>query len=144
MLLSKDQILKADDRPIEEVEVHEWGGSVLVRGMDGIGRDEFFASMAVQRGKQQVMDVANATAKLVARSILDPDDRDQLMFTPQEVAELGTKGAAALERVGSVAQRLSGLTDEDMAELGKASEPTPSDGSTSASPGISDAPSPSS
>jgi hypothetical protein len=144
MLLSKDQILKADDRPIEEVPVPEWGGEVLVRGMDGDGRDEFFASMTVQRGKQQVMDVASATAKLAARCIVDPDDREQLMFTQHEVAALGKKSSAALDRVSEVAQRLSGLSDEDMEELGKGSAPTPSGGSTSPSPATSDAPSPSS
>jgi hypothetical protein len=150
-LLSKDQILKADDRLIEEVEVPEWGGSVLVAGLDGAGRDAYFASMATMRsgrgGRPQMgMDAENLTAKLVARCILDPDDpeRARLMFTAQEVHALGEKSGAALDRVYSVAMRLSGLSDEDMDELGKASAAIPSDGSTSPSPGTSAAPSPNS
>lgn len=146
-LLSKQDILKADDRPVEEVSVPEWGGTVLVRGLDGEGRDEFFASMAVIRDprKPPSLDTANSTAKLVARCILDPDDpeRERLMFTQQEVAALGRKSGAALNRVNEVVQRLSGLSEEDMAELGKGSASTPSDGSTSAPPPPSDAPSPS-
>jgi ABC-type cobalamin transport system ATPase subunit len=140
-LLSKDAILKVDDRQIEEVEVSEWGGSVLVVGLDGAGRDAYFASMATMRqtrgGRTQMgVDAENATAKLVARCILDPDDeqRQRLMFTQQEVHALGEKSGAALNRVYDVAMRLSGLSDEDMEELGKASEATQSDGSTSPSP----------
>jgi hypothetical protein len=127
-LLTHDQILKVDDRQIEEVEVPEWGGSVLVAGMDGNGRDEYFASMAVMRqrpGKapQMGMNAESATSKLVARCILDPDDPDRkaLMFTPQEVWALGEKSGAALNRVYEVALKLSGLDNEDMEELGKAS-----------------------
>jgi len=149
-LLSKDAILKVDDRQVEEVEVPEWGGSVLVAGLDGAGRDAYFASMATMRqgrgGRPQMgVDGENLTAKLVARCVLDPDDpqRRQLMFTQQEVAALGEKSGAALDRVYTAALRLSGLSDEDMDELGKASAATPSGGSTSPSLAISGAPSPS-
>lgn len=139
-LLSKESIVKVDDRKIEEVEVPEWGGSVLVRGLDGAGRDAYFASMAVMRqgkgGKTQMgMDTENLTARLVARCILDPDDeeRDTLMFTTGEVSVLGGKNGQALNRVYEVALRLSGLTEDDMEEVGKASRATQNGGSTSPS-----------
>ena len=38
MRLSRDDILKAADNEPEEVDVPEWGGSVLVRGMTGLDR----------------------------------------------------------------------------------------------------------
>lgn len=132
-LLTKDQILKVDDRQIRRVEVPEWGGAVLVRGLDGAGRDEYFAQMAVIRqakGKapQMGVDSSQATAKLVARCILDPDDpkRERIMFSYAEVELLGAKSGAALNRVYEAALALSGLTEEDMEELGKASANTPS------------------
>jgi hypothetical protein len=133
MLLTAEQILKADDRPTEEVEVPEWGGSVLVRGLDGEGRDEYFGSMAEYRqaGRPPVMNTSNATAKLVARCIIGEDGEP--MFTQSDVAALGKKSGAALDRVFSVAQRLSGLTEEDMRDLGKGSVPTLNGGSTSGS-----------
>lgn len=131
VVLSKADILAADDRPTEEVGVPEWGGVVYVRGMTGKDRDEYFASQTKQRGKQVFQDITNASAKIVARCIVDPDDHTRRMFTDQEVAILGGRSSAALERVGQVAARLSGLTEEDMEELGKDSASTPSDGSTS-------------
>jgi hypothetical protein len=138
--LTAEQILDADDRPTETVDVPEWHGKVLVRGMDGHGRDEYFAAMAVQQGKRVVQDVSNASAKLCSRCIVNPDTLEPA-FTQQQVDALGRKSAAALERVGQVAARLSGLSEEDMEELGKDSGNTPNGGSTSGSPPSSDGPS---
>ena len=44
-MLTKDQILKSDDLPSEEVSVPEWGGSVMVRSMTGYERDQFEQSV---------------------------------------------------------------------------------------------------
>jgi hypothetical protein len=131
--LGRDDILKADDRPTEEVEVPEWGGTVLVRGMTGRDRDEYFASQTVQRGRQTVQSIANASAQICARCIVNPDKRDELLFTVADIGLLGERSAAALERVGSVAARLSGLTEEDVEELGKLSASTPPGGTGSGS-----------
>ena len=84
MLLGKEQILKADDLPTEDVEVPEWSGTVRVRGLSGKGRDEYWASMTVQRGSRQTLDVANATAKLVARCVIGEDGEP--LFTQNDVA----------------------------------------------------------
>jgi hypothetical protein len=127
--LNRDQILKADDLPSEEVEVPEWSGTVRVRGLSGKGRDEYWASMTVQRGKTQTLDVANATAKLVARCVVGEDGEP--LFTQNDVHALGERSGAALNRVFEVASRLSGISDDDMDEAGKASESTPNGGSTS-------------
>src|SRR6516162_3192004 len=97
MRLSRDDILKAADNEPEEVDVPEWGGSVLVRG----GR--------------RVVDPANVRAKLVARCVVD-DDGNRL-FTDADVAELGGKSAAAMDRVYAVAARLSGMGADDQEEL---------------------------
>jgi hypothetical protein len=138
--LSRDAILAVDDRPTETVTVAEWGGDVLVRGMDGAGRDAYFAAMTVQRGKHVTQDVANATARLVARCVVDPQDPGRLMFSEAEAEILGHKSAAALDKVGNVAARLSGLTEEEMDELKKDSASTQNGGSGSDSPLILERP----
>jgi hypothetical protein len=136
-LLGREDILKANDRPTETVPVPEWGGEVLVRGCDGHGRDEYFASMTIlHRDGRQGMNSDNATAKLVARCIIDPDTSEP-MFSQQDVDALGRKSGAALDRVFTVAQRLSGLTEEDMEDLGKVSVIVPNDSSISPSPATS-------
>ena len=110
--LTRDAILAAAALKTEEVDVPEWGGVVLVRELRGRERDEWEASLAVQRGKQMVPDVANMRAKLVARSIVGGDGEP--VFTQQDVAALGELSAAALDRVFEVASRLSGLDEKDL------------------------------
>jgi len=115
MRLSRDDVLKAEDLTTEEVEVPEWGGSVLVRGLTGRERDEFEVSMAVRHGGQMVQDYTNTRAKLAARCIVDEDG--QRLFTDSDVAALGEKSAAAMDRIFTVASRLSGLGETDMENL---------------------------
>lgn len=129
VLLGREAILKADDLPTEDISVPEWGGTVRVRGLSGKGRDEYWASMTVQRGNRQTLDVANATAKLVARCVVGEDGEP--LFTQNDVHALGERSGAALNRVFEVASRLSGISDEDMDEAGKSSQSTQNGGSTS-------------
>lgn len=120
MLLTRDQILGADDLKREVVDVPEWMGEVLVRGLDGAERDAYEATIINQRGTDVKMNLANARAKLVQRSIID--DSGALLFDESDVKRLAKKSAAALQRVYDVAARLSGLTKEDIDELTKNSE----------------------
>jgi hypothetical protein len=135
--LTREAILKADDLPTEIVPVPEWGGDVLVRGLNGTERDEFEASTMVLRGpagkQQAVPDTANIRAKLVARCIIGDDGEP--MFTQQDVHALGLKSSAALDRIFEVAARLSGISDRDLEDLGKDSKNGQSAGSISSSPG---------
>ena len=62
MRLSREDILKAEDLPTEEVPVPEWGGSVLVRGLTGRERDLFETSMMVRQGAQFIPDAKNIRA----------------------------------------------------------------------------------
>jgi hypothetical protein len=121
--LTRDAILKAAVLKTEDVPVPEWGGSVLVRELRGRERDEWEASLAVQRGRQMVPDVANMRAKLVARTVVDADGEP--VFTQQDVAALGELSAAALDRVFEAASRLSALNPADVEEMGKASGTAP-------------------
>ena len=50
-LLTRDQILQAEDLPSETVTVLEWGGSVIVRGLTGSERGKFQNSILSQNGK---------------------------------------------------------------------------------------------
>jgi hypothetical protein len=110
--LTRDAILAAATLRTEEVDVPEWGGLVLVRELRGRERDEWEASLAVQRGKQMVPDVANMRAKLVARCVVNSDLEP--VFTQQDVNALGELSASALDRVFEVASRLSGLSEADL------------------------------
>jgi hypothetical protein len=118
-LLSKSEILEADDRATEDVETPEWGGpgtGVRVKALSGSDRDKYQAGFynfsPNEKGGMKVTAVNNADkmARLVALSIVDADGKR--MFSDADVLALGDKSAKALERVWSVALRLSGLEEQ--------------------------------
>lgn len=133
MRLSKDDILKTEDNAPDEVEVPEWGGSVLVRGMSGRERDAFEVSMRDQRSGQRLPGaLTNVRAKIVARCIVD-DDGDRL-FTDSDIAALGEKSAAAIDRIYEVAARKSGMSEADTKEMAANFGQASGDDSSSTSP----------
>ena len=118
-ILTRDQILGAEDLKRELVEVPEWGGSVFVRAMMGTERDSYEESVLQisQNGKGVTAKpiLAAMRAKLCARCIVD--ESGARLFTDEDVDALGTKSAAALDRVFAVAQRLNAIGDKDLEEL---------------------------
>ena len=129
MSLSRDDILKADDIQIEEVEVPEWGGTLFVKGMTGTERDAFETSIVETRGKNSRVNMKNIRAKLAIHSICD--EKGKTIFTAKDVEVLGNKSAAALQRVFDVASRLSGISDKDVEELAEGLEESPFEDSPS-------------
>jgi hypothetical protein len=119
-LLKRDEILKASDLTFEDVDVPEWGGVVRVRALSGAERDRFEQSCVVQQGKKTKMNMNNIRAKLCALTLVD--EAGLRIFSDLDVEALGAKSAAALDRVFDVAQRLSGISDDDLEELEKNSE----------------------
>lgn len=113
--LSKDQILSAPDNfEVQEVDVPEWGGKVRIKSMSAFARDQFEAGLM---GKNGGTNYTNLRAKLVAAVVID--DNDELMFTEQDVAKLGKKAAAPVQRIFNAAQKMNGFSDADVDELAK-------------------------
>ena len=54
MLLSKDQILEADDREFKVVHVDQWDGDVKLSTMRACDRDAFEATMIPEKGKDSI------------------------------------------------------------------------------------------
>lgn len=124
-LLTKEQILGADDLEREEVEVSQWGGSVLVQGLTAKQRGILMDRLIDQRGNGRKLRLADIQVLTCALSIVDADGAR--MFSDMELSKLASKSSAALQAVFEVAQRLSGLSDEQVEELAKNSEETPID-----------------
>lgn len=146
-LLTREQILSASDLPREEVEVPEWGGTIIVQGMTAAERGAYEQSFTKQvkdkRGGARTETNSDAMRevreRLAVRCIVD--DKGERLFGDGDVRALGEKSAVALERVARVAQRLNGVTEEDMEELAGNSDEMDDDDSSSDSRSISDAPS---
>lgn len=117
-ILGRQDILESDDLETEECNVPEWGGVVIVRALAGVERDayesEIFTAPAVP-GASPEFNLQNIRAKLASRTIVDEDGKR--LFSDQDIVMLGMKSAAALDRVFTVAQRLSRLTNKDIQEL---------------------------
>jgi hypothetical protein len=130
-LLSKEAILGADDRETVDVEVPEWGGTVRVRALSGKERDAYEVSLAgVRPDGTARANLVNVRARLVALTVVD--EAGDRMFTDADAAALGDKSAVAMQRVFEAAQKLSGLTDEDVEELAEGFDPAPDEPGTSA------------
>lgn len=137
--LDKNAILTADDFETRKVDVPEWGGEVLVRGLSGRDRDTYEASTVRFRDNgEAVPELANMRAKLVARCIVD--EHGERVFTDTDAGALGNKSAAALNRVWEVAAELSGMTDASEAAIEGNSGAALSGASPSDSPATSDTP----
>ncbi len=130
-LLTRDQIVNADDLETRDVEVPEWNGTVRVKALTGRERDEFEQSTVEQKKNGQVkQNLTNFRAKLVALTVVDEDGAK--VFTQKDVAYLGLKSAAALQRVFNVAAELSGMSEKDIDELTEDFDDDPSEPSTTA------------
>ena len=114
-ILSRNEILNADDLKAVPVPVPEWGGEVMVRGLTGRERDDFEAGMISMRETSVKVKLTNARARLVALGCVGENGKH--LFSTADVHELGAKSGAALERVADKIRELSGLNMADMKEL---------------------------
>ena len=108
-MLTRDQILNAQDIKTETVDVPEWGGTVIVKAMDGLERDRF--EMSLSDGAE------NIRGKMALVTVVDEDGKP--MFTAGDLDILGKKSGAALGRVYDVASRLAGFTKDEQEKLEK-------------------------
>jgi len=128
--LSKDALAAAAGKlPVERVDLPEIGGHVYVRGMSGVERDAWERSLVVGKGRRRDYNLDNVRARLAARCICDETGVRQ--FADDDADTLGKIRVDCLNRIFEVAQRLSGVSDQDVDELGKGSELEAGSGSSS-------------
>ena len=107
-MLTKDQILSADDLRHVDVDVPEWGGTIRLQTITARDRQKFHAG-----GTKGAMDdfmerfiVACAT-----------DENGKLLFTSEDVKALGSKSAMALNRVFEAAVELNGMSQRGIEDI---------------------------
>ena len=112
MLLTKQQILDADDLPTEEVDV--WGGKVLVIALSAKERENLRLSLNDEN------DLLTVMIKLVSLTIVDK--AKSRIFDEKDIEALREKSAKEIDKVFSVAQKLSGLGENTIGEIEKNSK----------------------
>jgi len=126
MSLTKVQILSAQDIKKEKVNIPEWGGDIWVKSLTGKERDAFEKSImefSAEAGVKPKVIYENMRAKLCVLTVCD--DNGLLIFTEDDVEALGKKSAKPLSVIFDLAQKLSGLTEEDVKGLSKNSKSAP-------------------
>lgn len=114
-LLSKDDILSADDLKAADVPVPEWGGTVRVRTMTGSARDEYEQVILNSRSGKKDENIENIRALMLVFTLVDDDG--ELVFSRDDVDALGKKSVKAMDRVFAKAAELNAMRDEDIEEL---------------------------
>jgi hypothetical protein len=111
-LLTREAILAARDIATEVVDVPEWGGSVMVRGLTGRARDSIEARFTDAKGKLDLGKSGDFRAAYVSLAIVD--EHGALLFGEGDVAALGEKSSVAIQRIFDAAIRLSAVRAEDI------------------------------
>ena len=125
-LLKKNDLLKKWDLKIEKVDLNDKGDYVYVREMTGRERDTFERSiMTEERDKEgKITYVGNITdfrAKLTVHAVCD--EKGNLLLGETDYEQLSqSMSAGNLEKIVNVAQRLSGISEEDKEALTKNSK----------------------
>lgn len=113
-ILTKEQILKAEDVKRVKMSVPEWGGEIYISMMTGTARDEFETGVMEHQKNGRV---GNARARLAAATITD--ETGLPLFTSDDIEELGKKSAKVLDRIVAEAQKINKLTTKDLDEAEK-------------------------
>lgn len=116
-MLTKDEILKANDIVFKEIDVPEWGGKVRVKCMTGEERDKFESEIYDVKGKDVKLNRDNFRAKLLGKTLVD--ENGKRLFSDNEIKLLGQKAAKPLDAIFTVAQKLNALSQADQDELTK-------------------------
>jgi hypothetical protein len=116
-MLSKDEILKADDLPYIDVKIEEWGGEVRVRTLTAGERDEYEASIYETDGTNVTVKREDFRAKMLALCIVD--DKGNRMFGTKDISKLSGKSAKPIQQLFEVAQELNGLSADAQEEIEK-------------------------
>lgn len=121
--LTRADILNANDIQKERVNTPEWGkdGYVFVKALTARERDRWEASLYETKGRGTNVEIVSKRDDMRARlaAITICDETGQKMFEVADIDALSQKSAKPIDRIFAVAQRLSGITKEDVEELEK-------------------------
>lgn len=120
-LLSKDQFWQTvSDLPTDDAPLYDARGTLVghirMRGLTGDELTSYQTSLTVQlsNGGQKV-NARHAMAKLIVLSAINEDNSPY--FDKSDVLKLSQMSAKAIMPLFEMAQKLSGLTDDDMRDL---------------------------
>jgi hypothetical protein len=112
-LLGRSQIDAAVDRKWEDVPVPEWGGDVRLIELSAADRGYLDAGSVVAKGEgvtARVDAIKSYRDKLVAFALVD--ENFQRLYSNKDIAKLGEKSGAVIERLATRVREMSGMDKE--------------------------------
>ena len=119
MGLDRKQILEADDRYCEPLDVPEWGGTVHVGVITSEEADKLEAD--IEQAKTNGA-MPNVRARMASMTLCDKEGKR--MFTPGDIDALGRKCSRAIGRVFDKALEINRMNEEQVEALVGNSEAT--------------------
>lgn len=106
-MINKQDIFAVDDRPMQPVDVPEWGGGIFVRAMSGLERDTYEGGLLERRGLPMREKLKNTRAELVVLCVVDEDGNR--LFSDEDIDPVSGKNAEVLTRIAMAASKLNKL-----------------------------------
>jgi hypothetical protein len=132
----RDKILNAQDIKKEPVHIDEWDADLIVRGLTGKERSDIIAKATVTETNDKG-EVVNTTVDqlvllplIIIATTTDPAD-GSAVFGDADRDAINDKSSSAIDKVSSVALRLSGMTKQAGDAIAKNSAATASADSAS-------------
>jgi hypothetical protein len=122
----RDRIIAVDDLQREIVKIEQWGLDVEIRGMSGAARAAIVQDAADNNGN---INFAKMMPEVVIGCVFDPLTGEQV-FGSEDKESIMSKNGAALEKINTIAMRLSGFGVDAIDVAGKDSSSTPKEGSS--------------
>lgn len=117
-MLNREGILGKTDIKYEDVEIPEWENEVVrIKCMTGAERDEYESLLYDFSENGVKMKRDNYRAKLLVFTIVDEDM--QRIFSVKDIEDLSKKSAKAIDRLFMAAQKLNGLSKEEVEKIEK-------------------------
>ena len=110
MILSKDNIFAADDLDVQEVEVSEWGGSVLIRPFTIADREKFEGWGDKSRGAKGKRTGNELLCFMITASVVD--EQGNRVFTDNDVEQLKEKNSSVIDYLAKEIQKLNGISED--------------------------------
>ncbi len=113
-MLTKEEILAANDRPVSRLSVPEWNGEVCIRQLTAEEAQQYRVFSLDDNWK---VDRTKALRNhLVLVSLALCDEAGARLFT---VEELTGKSAAAIERIAAAARKINALDGDSVEDAEK-------------------------
>lgn len=110
-ILTRESILGADDLPTEEFDAPEWGGTLMIRALNGAQREEI--EVRVNRAKATSEGHGWKGLKALVASYVIVGEDGKPLFTSKDFAAISEKSGAMLDRLFEHVMEVNGLTQKE-------------------------------